>query len=258
MFKYEVGDIVGVAPSWLEAVLLELESPYVHAFHHLLVGPAVPEDEDWIILESIGSGVRVGRLSWYRGQQAIVYRPPYDIDVGDLVFNRATLYGRRGYDYLQLLQLAVWGIPKWIRGSFKPIYYEEIPSDHNSALICTELVVEAYDYPYRIVPEGIAATPAAIKAAQLSGLLEVVYEGPVATGIFEVRLKLGVKLGLIGQSLNRYLHSGAGALKLIANKLGNLAVVIIKIARTAVGTLSGEVDQIRHRSWPGTNKKPQR
>lgn len=253
MFRYEVGDIVGVAPAWNEAVLLELMSPYVHAFHHLLVGPSVPEDEDWIILESIGSGVRVGRLSWYRGQQIIVYRMPYkkitDIINANLIFDRATLYGRRGYDYLGLLQLAIWGIPKWIKGGFKPIPFDEIPSDHNSALICTELVVEAYEKVYRLVLEGVAATPAAIKAAQLSGLLEVVYEGPVAAGI--------VKISLLRQRLYRYLHSRSFRVpKLPTMKLGNLAVVVVAKTGKAVRDLSRQVNQVWHRSRFGSKKKP--
>jgi hypothetical protein len=182
MFKYKIGDIVGLKATWGEDIPLSMISPHVHYFHHFLIGPCIPEDDDWIILESINSGVRVGRLSWYDGREAVVYRPTLET-AGELAFDQATLYGRRGYDYLQLAKLFIWGIPKWVNGGFKPIPWNKIPSDSDAALICTELCVRSYDKVWRLVSSGVAATPAAIWQACILGKLSIVDEGPIEAGI---------------------------------------------------------------------------
>lgn len=176
--KFKLGDIVGIAPEWWQVVFLALVKPYIYAFHFLLIGPYIKYEEDWVIYESIGSGVRVGRLSWYRGKQATVFRPTKS-KVGKVAVNWATIYGRCGYDYLLLLKLFWFGIKYLFTHGFKPIPYDKIPDFPDRTLICVELVTKAYERCWPLVPEGVAATPAAIKAAELNGKLHLVYEGTI-------------------------------------------------------------------------------
>jgi hypothetical protein len=169
------GDIVGLAPKGFEKLIDGLVSPKSNTHHHVLLGPYISEEEDWVVYESLCSGVRVGRLRWYKDQRLRIYR--LNEETGSRAFSRASMYGRRGYDYILPAKLFIFGIGCWVRHGFKPIPYYLLKDSPNSKLICTELVTEAYKPDATIVPSGVAATPSAIESAMLDGILYLVFDG---------------------------------------------------------------------------------
>ena len=64
---YQPGDIVGVrgGKNWLTWLSYHAVIPSTSLFHFLLIGDRIGS-EDYEILESIGKGTTVGRLSWYK------------------------------------------------------------------------------------------------------------------------------------------------------------------------------------------------
>jgi hypothetical protein len=178
-----IGDIVGLAPKGFEKLVNGLVLPKSNTHHHVLLGPYISDEEDWVIYESLYSGVRVGRLRWYKDQRLKVYR--LDEEVGLRAFGRASMYGRRGYDYILPAKLFIFGIKFWLRHGFRPIPYYLLKDLPNSALMCTELFVEAYKPYASIIPSGIAATPSAIEQAMIDGILYLAYDG-MLSGLFNL------------------------------------------------------------------------
>ena len=170
-----IGDIVGLAPNGLEKLFNGLVSPKSNTHHHVLLGPYIPDEEDWVVYESLYSGVRVGRLCWYKDRKLRVYR--LNEEIGLKAFAKASVYGRRGYDYILPAKLFMFGVWYWLRHGFKPIPYYLLKDSPNSGLLCTELVIESYRSFAKIIPDGVAATPAAIEQALIDGILYLIYDG---------------------------------------------------------------------------------
>lgn len=173
------GDIVGLSPKGFEKLLVGLIAPKVNVYHHVILGSFVEDEEDWVIYESMPTGVKVGRLSWYKDQKIKVYR--YDEKIGKKAVNRATLFGRRGYDFILPAKLLMIGIWYWLRNGFRLVPYDLLKDMPNSAMLCTELVVEAYRPFVKIVPDGIAATPSAIEQARIDGILSLVFDNTLSS-----------------------------------------------------------------------------
>jgi len=174
---FKSGDIVGLKALWWQRWMTWLTSPPTDRIHFLLLGMPVPGGNDWIIYESLVSrGVRVGRISWYLGQHAKVYRSP-DPNVGRLAAFEASIYGRAKFDYVLILSVLWIAIKYWCQHGPKRIPYYELTDLPNRSLWCVELVIKAYEKYVRLVPEGIAATPSAIEQARLDGKLTTIFEG---------------------------------------------------------------------------------
>jgi hypothetical protein len=170
----EEGDIIGLAPKGIERLFPPLISPRVNTHHHVLLGAYIPDEEDWVIYESLYSGVHIGRLSWYKDQKLRVYR--VDPHLGVRAVLNVTKYGRKGYDFLIYIRLLLNAFGYWIRNGLCPVpffYLRDVP---NNQLLCTELITKAYR-PYLIIADGVAATPAAFEQSHLDGAISLVYEG---------------------------------------------------------------------------------
>jgi len=172
---------------WFSQHLLEPKTDRVHFF---IIGDYLPWDDDYVILESIGKGIAVGRLSFYKPEDIEIYRvnigkDPRLSEVNKLlrrqVVGELSKVGRARYDYILYLQLIVGAISLLLRGKLPPWTPEQIPYGRNKAYICTE----AARYGWRarghpIFPEGMAPTPSAFKQALIDGKMRRIFPKPSA------------------------------------------------------------------------------
>jgi hypothetical protein len=179
---YLPGDIVGVPANHLLARLCHSAfEPHTNLFHWLIIYEYVPDERDYIILESIPKGVAIGRLSWYKGNDYRVFRPNVDDPtVGKKVCQELTRYGRNGYDWLVFITLpfdclAILVRQIAIEHRLHPIRPSELPYRADHRLTCTEAANLGWTrVGYSLVPAGVFPLPAAfIEAVRRRRLKEV-------------------------------------------------------------------------------------
>ncbi|GAH84387.1 unnamed protein product, partial [marine sediment metagenome] len=72
LFRADIGATRGKGPLlWFSKNLIEPKTDRVHFF---LIGEYLPWDDDYVILEAIGKGIAVGRLSFYKPEDVEIYR----------------------------------------------------------------------------------------------------------------------------------------------------------------------------------------
>lgn len=186
------GDIVGVRKrGFIGKLMKRAISPPTDLFHFFLIGDYLPWDDDYVILESIGKGIAVGRLSFYDPADLMIFRrvvPAPDPDMIDPIRRRAaaelTRVGRARYDWLLVIQTALAALGLLLRGKFPPWTPEQFPYGRNKAYICTEAVVAAWRaVGLPLVPDNVMPLPAAIKRGLFFGILQHIY--PVPAGDME-------------------------------------------------------------------------
>jgi len=185
---YQPGDIVGVKAKggiipWLSKNAIV---PQTDLFHFLLIGDQVGDDYE--ILESIGKGVAVGRLSWYKDREYTVFRvnTPNSLALGEKVMRFASKFGRHSYDWKLYVRIFAWALGYWLKEIAKlhfpprPVYPTMIPYKSDQDFICIELVFEAWrnvlpgNGGVRIREHGHAPVPAEMILAQERGDLYVI------------------------------------------------------------------------------------
>lgn len=150
-------------------------TPDTDRFHHGLLWQKTAEN-DWIILESIGKGIAVSRLSEYKDRDIKFYRVNCPDEIRDNVCQELTKWGRYSYDYLLIIKIG-WGI-LWVllqnvlKGKFHKITADNLPYSKDAHFIC----IEAVDLPYyhlgfTIIPPTRMPTPSAVKQAELAGII---------------------------------------------------------------------------------------
>ena len=177
---YQVGDTAmtvgsGILGKGAEAVF----APKTDLFHGLMIGPNIPDEDDYFILESIGTGVRIGRLSWYGGEIAAIFRinHPDSYRIGMEAWDEFTNFGRWGYDYVFFMYLPGDLIRVETRILLKEhrlrrIQPREMPFRTNHSLYCTEGICTSYRKAgWPIVEPGVTPIPAAIVQSYLDGKL---------------------------------------------------------------------------------------
>lgn len=174
--KLKSGDIFAVKGAGTLAKLAsKLTEPYTDRFHFGLVWRRT--GNDYLILESIGKGVAVGRLSFYAGQDVKIYRVDCPASLRRLAPAALTKYGRSKYDYLLLYKIVIQGFWTIFKNLCKgegihPIRAEDLTWSHNNAFVCTEAVDIAYLSVGVSLTGGVCPTPSAFKQAELDGLME--------------------------------------------------------------------------------------
>ncbi len=72
LYPADIGATRGSGPLlWLSQHLIEPKTDRIHFF---VIGDYLPWDNDYVILESIGKGIAVGRLSYYAPEDVEIYR----------------------------------------------------------------------------------------------------------------------------------------------------------------------------------------
>jgi len=171
---FKPGDIIGLGIRWRDRWIPSTE-PHTDVAHHMIV--VMPMPGGCAVLESdVPFGVRVGKLSWYLGRFIRVMRVP-DKTAAKMATYEALSYGRHCYGcltaFIWLLQAAKYQLAH----GFMPVPYRYISDIKCGGVTCTELVARPYEKYYRLVPEGIAPTQAAIERARLDGKLTTIFEG---------------------------------------------------------------------------------
>lgn len=177
---YFSGDIIGVeGQGFVQGLSRNFIEPRTRLFHFLLIGRYIEAEDDYEILESIGKGVAIGRLSWYDGDRYEVLRvnERYCSPLGLKAVDAASKFGRMPYDYALFLKF----FSDFVRHSWDHLKRGEWPpkmrpSDfrtiQNAAFICTEFVVATWNLVgVRILNPGDAPVPAAFVQASRSGRL---------------------------------------------------------------------------------------
>lgn len=183
--RYQPGDIVGVRGgkgplTWLSyhAII-----PHTPLFHFLLIRDYAMFEDDYNILESIGKGTAVGRLSWYKNHEYVVFRVNHeDADhMGKVAANLASKFGRHKYDLKLYLKIFAWALGYWLKeiatGHIppRPVTPVQIPYERDGDFICIELVFEAWkQVGFRIRGYGHAPVPAEVILARDRGDIEVI------------------------------------------------------------------------------------
>jgi len=148
-------------------------TPYTDRFHHGLLWQKA-EDNDWIILESIGKGITVSRLSEYKNRDIKFYRVNCPDEIRNKVCGELTKWGRYSYDYMLIVKIGfgiLWVlIRNLFKGKFHKITADNLPYSRDAHFIC----IEAVDLPYyhlgfAIIPPTRMPTPSAVKQAELEG-----------------------------------------------------------------------------------------
>jgi hypothetical protein len=185
---YWPGDFVGLRPSGWSRIVAWLMSkvftPATELEHWIFIMAYIPEEGDYSIVESIpDGGVRIGRLSWYDGCLYHVYRVnrPDAADIGIRIIQEVSLFGRREYGYLSILDMLA-GIVNIERAEwrqyrrFRRVNMRDMAGYMSkTGEICTQLV---HDVPLRfgidiLPPMEAALPPAFMDAWRLRLIIEV-------------------------------------------------------------------------------------
>jgi hypothetical protein len=171
---YFQADIVGVeGQGAVQSLSYNGIEPRTHLYHFLLIGRYIESEDDFEILESIGKGVAMGRLSWYDAARYQVFRvnQRFAAPLGVQAIEKASKFGRMPYDYLLFLKFAA-DFLKHTAGHL--LRFEGVPrmkpSDFhfvkNAAFICTEFVVATWDLVgVQVIDPKDAPVPAAFALA---------------------------------------------------------------------------------------------
>lgn len=176
----QAGDIFATKGSGLIGKLArKLMQPETDRFHYGLILQYIEDEDDYIILESIGKGIAVGRLSFYQGSDIKFYRV---VDCPEIIRAYApialTQYGRAEYDYALLFKIIIqgfWLIIKHLftEGKIRPIYPWELSWCRDNYFVCTEAVDAAYDMVNEsIIPDAMTPVPSAYEWARLSNIIK--------------------------------------------------------------------------------------
>ena len=189
LFPADIGATRGSGPLlWFSQRLIEPKTDRIHFF---IIGDYLPWDNDYVILESIGKGIAVGRLSFYNPMDVEIYRVVLsetpEQRLGDRravefyeVRKRAaaelTRVGRARYDYILIAQIAFGALTLLLRGKLPPWRPEQFPYGRDKKYICTEAIAAAWaGVGVNIVDPGTVPLPSAIIKAVNEGRLKRIY-----------------------------------------------------------------------------------
>jgi len=188
------GDIAGVKGRglllWLSQHLLKPKTDRVHFF---IIGDYLPWDDDYVILESIGKGIAVGRLSFYDPENLEIYRvnlsedPESEVEILEGMNLRRqaaaelSRLGRARYDYILIIQLLLGALVLLLKGKLPPWQSGEFPYGRDKSYICTEAAAESWRaVGHPIIPKGVVPTPAAFRQALMDNRMRIIFPKEVA------------------------------------------------------------------------------
>lgn len=172
--KLQSGDIFATrndnVVGWLARMVF---SPYTDRFHFGIVWQKA--GNDWVVLESIGKGIAVGRLSFYRGKDMKFYRVNCPYGLRRMAGGALTRFGRSRYDYWLIFKILGGATIAFFRILFKECKVRKLKAEDlcpvyswDSKLICTEAAWAAYSLQgVDIIPYGTPPLPSSFRQAEL-------------------------------------------------------------------------------------------
>ena len=185
LYPADIGAIRGSGPlRWFSQHLIEPKTDRIHFF---IIGDYLPWDNDYVILESIGKGIAVGRLSFYKPEDVEIYRvvlgqtPNQRLgklrtELHKMAAAELTRVGRARYDYILIAQIALGAISLLLRGKLPPWRPEQFPYGRDQKYICTEAANfcwRAVGHP--IIPPGVVPLPAGFAQALQEGMIRKIF-----------------------------------------------------------------------------------
>ncbi len=183
LFPADIGATRGKGPLlWFSKNLIEPKTDRVHFF---LIGNYLPWDDDYVILEAIGKGITVGRLSFYKPEEVEIYRvnigrDPRMKELQRELRRRAaaelTRVGRARYDYILIIQIALGALNLLLKGKLPPWKADDFPYGRNKDYICTEAANfgwRAVGHP--VIKPGVVPLPAGYKQALIEHRIRKIY-----------------------------------------------------------------------------------
>jgi hypothetical protein len=167
---YPVGSIIhffGQNP--LSFLASKVFTPKTNLFHAAIIGHYIKDEEDYEIIESLGRGITLGRLSFYNNTKYLVYWPSkVNTAIGDDLWILSSKFGRTKYDFLFYLEVAISVLKISIRNlikfhKLKAISPQELKTGTNKDFICTRFTREFWNqYQKNILfPEEWSPIPSA-------------------------------------------------------------------------------------------------
>jgi len=197
---YPVGSIIqfyAKKTSTLAILANKIFTPHTHLYHAAIIGHYIPEEDDYEIMESIGRGISLGRLSFYNKNEYVVYYPSnINLSVGEELWIKASKYGRIGYDYkfypillLNIINIEFNNLKKYHK--FKAISPTELNIHPDHEMVCTRFAKVFWNqynkstpYPYRW-----CSIPASYPLAVTKGHLTIIGKHTKNTLIYEGYIK---------------------------------------------------------------------
>ena len=189
LYPADIGATRGSGPLlWLSQHLIKPKTDRVHFF---IIGDYLPWDNDYVILESIGKGIAVGRLSFYKPEDVEIYRvvlgqtPEQRLgkrkteefqEVRKRAAAELTRVGRARYDYILIAQIAFGALTLLLRGKLPQWRPEQFPYGRDGKYICTEAAAycwRAVGHP--IIPPGVVPLPAGFAQALQEGRIHKIF-----------------------------------------------------------------------------------
>lgn len=165
------GDIAGVhGTGLLPRLAYELFEPHTFLYHWFIIDEYIPDEDDYIIYESIPKGIAVGRLSFYKPDELVIYRKNTRPGMGKLAVLELTKLGRAGYDYWLYVKMAADVIRLLFSGHLPPWQPGDLRYAANSWFVCTE----AANYGWEKICEPII-TPGELPMG--AGFIKAVNQG---------------------------------------------------------------------------------
>jgi len=179
---YQAGDIGRVKPTGLASkvglwMMNKVLQPHCDFFHHFVVRSYITDEGDYEIMEAIASGVRLGRLSWYRDYEIYHLSDPEAVLKGAQACAKYSRYGRSRYDFplfgkilvavvLREIMLLLW------EHRFRKLRCSELGYGRDNSFVCTEVAYEvAYLMGVALCPVDVVSLPPAIQEAIDGGIL---------------------------------------------------------------------------------------
>ena len=137
---------------------------------------------DYEIKEAIASGIRDGRLSWYRGYEILRLGNEEAVAKGEMACAKYSRFGRSRYDFLLFAKILAGVIRAEVsvlikEHRFRRLRCAEIPYARDDEFVCTETAYEiSYLQGDPIVSPDVICLPPAVQEAVDSGRLVSVQE----------------------------------------------------------------------------------
>lgn len=147
--------------------------PETWYYHVAILGEYIEDENDYEIVESIGSGVRLGRLSFYNGRTyRILWPSGAQLEDGKKAWRKASKFGRRRYDfkfYFKLPFRLCWmqAVNLFKYRSFFKVTATQLGAEKGQGMVCTKFGSYVWrqvdeNYPF---PSYWAEIPASFEAA---------------------------------------------------------------------------------------------
>lgn len=187
---YLAGDIGRVKATGLMSkisswMMRRIFVPDTEAFHHFVIRSFIPDESDYEIKEAISSGVREGRLSWYKDYEIYRLPVPEAVANGELACAKYSRHGRASYDYILFAKIFMGVIVVetkilWHEHHFRKIHCAELPYARDNHFVCTEVAYEiTWLMGAPILPWYVVSLPPAIQEViNAGGLVKVTEETP--------------------------------------------------------------------------------